>query len=118
DIMSRLIEGTRTTLLAIVQAIALAVLLGIPTGLLGGFVGRWVDGIFTWITDILLSLPPLILAIAIVGILGPGLTNAMIAVGITFSPRFYRVARAAAISVRTETYVEATRAMGLSTARI
>jgi peptide/nickel transport system permease protein len=66
----------------------------------------------------LLALPPLILAMAIVGILGPGLTNAMIAVGITLTPRFLRVARAAAISVREETYVEAARATGCSSTRI
>lgn len=118
DNLSRLIEGTRVTLVAIVQAVSLAVVLGIPTGLLAGFVGRFIDTAFTWVTDILLALPPLILALAILGILGPGLTNAMIAVGIVFSPRFYRIARAAAISVRNETYVEATRSMGCSTRRI
>lgn len=118
DNLSRLIEGTRVTLFAIIQAIGLAIVLGIPAGLLAGFVGRKVDTVFTWISDVLLALPPLILALAIVAILGPGLTNAMIAVGIVFSPRFYRVARAAAISVRNETYIEASRALGCSTARI
>src|SRR5918992_337201 len=62
--------------------------------------------------------PMAVLALAIVGILGPGLTNAMVAVGIAFSPRFFRVARAAAQSVRNETYVEATRSIGCSTPRI
>jgi peptide/nickel transport system permease protein len=118
DNFSRLIEGTRVTLWACFQAIALAVALGIPTGLLAGFVGKRVDGVLSWIAGILLSLPPLILALAIVGILGPGLTNAMVSVGIVFAPRFFRVARAAASSVRHETYVEATRAMGCSTSRI
>jgi peptide/nickel transport system permease protein len=118
DNFSRLIEGTRVTLLAAVQAIVLAVALGIPTGLLAGFIGRQVDAVLNWIADVLLSLPPLILALAIVGILGPGLTNAMVAVGITFAPRFFRVARAAANSVRHETYVEATVALGFSTPRI
>lgn len=118
DNMSRLIEGTRVTLVAVVQAMTLAVVLGIPAGLLAGFVGSIVDLVLTWITDLLLSLPPLILALAIVGILGPGLTNAMVAVGIAFSPRFFRVARAAAQSVRNETYVEATRSIGCSTPRI
>jgi peptide/nickel transport system permease protein len=118
DNLSRLIEGTRVTLWACVQALVLAIGAGIPTGLLAGFVGRRVDAALSWIADVLLSLPPLILALAIVGVLGPGLTNAMIAVGIVFSPRFFRVARAAAISVRSETYIEATRAMGCSTPRI
>jgi peptide/nickel transport system permease protein len=118
DNLSRLIEGTRVTLWACVQALTLAIGLGIPAGLLAGFVGRQVDAALNWVADILLSLPPLILALAIVGILGPGLTNAMIAVGITFAPRFFRVARAAAYSVRHETYVEAARALGCSTPRI
>jgi peptide/nickel transport system permease protein len=118
DNLSRLIEGTRVTLWACVQALALGIVCGIPTGLAAGFVGRRVDGILSWIAEVLLSLPPLILALAIVGVLGPGLTNAMIAVGVVFAPRFFRVARAAAISVRSETYVEATRALGCSTSRI
>jgi peptide/nickel transport system permease protein len=118
DNLSRLIEGTRVTLWAVLQAITLGVVLGIPTGLLAGFVGQWVDEALNWVTDVLLALPPLILALAIVGILGPGLTNAMIAIGIVLAPRFFRVARAAAFSVRNETYVEATRAMGCSPARI
>jgi peptide/nickel transport system permease protein len=118
DNLSRLIEGTRVTLWACVQALALAIVAGIPTGLLAGFVGRRVDGILSWVAEVLLALPPLILALAIVGVLGPGLTNAMIAVGIVFAPRFFRVARAAALSVRSETYVEATRALGCSTPRI
>lgn len=118
DNLSRLLEGTRVTLWAALQAIGLAVVVGIPTGLIAGFVGRRVDAGLSWLADILLSLPPLLLAMAIVGILGPGLTNAMVAIGIVFAPRFFRVARAAAQSVRHETYVEATRAMGCSTPRI
>jgi peptide/nickel transport system permease protein len=118
DNLSRLLEGTRVTLWAALQAIGLAVVVGIPAGLVAGFVGRRVDGVLSWVADILLSLPPLLLALAIVGILGPGLTNAMVAIGIVFAPRFFRVAPAAAQSVRHETYVEATRAMGCSTSRI
>jgi peptide/nickel transport system permease protein len=118
DNLSRLIQGTRLTLLACVQAVVLAIALGVPTGLAAGFIGRTLDTILSWIADTLLALPPLILALAITGILGPGLTNAMIAVGIVFSPRFYRVARAAALSVRNETYIEAARSLGMSTPRI
>jgi peptide/nickel transport system permease protein len=118
DNLSRLIQGTRVTLWAAFQAIGLAVVLGIPPGLLAGFVGGLLDSVLSRIADIFLALPPLILALAIVGILGPGLTHAMIAVGIVLAPRFFRVARAAAGSVRNETYVEATRATGCSTPRI
>jgi peptide/nickel transport system permease protein len=118
DNLSRLIEGTRVTLWAAVQAITLGVALGIPSGLIAGYTGRRVDAVLNRIADVLLALPPLILALAIVGILGPGLTNAMIAIGVIFAPRFFRLARAAAASVRSETYIEAMRAMGCTPSRI
>jgi peptide/nickel transport system permease protein len=118
DNLSRLIEGTRVTLWAALQAIVVAVVLGIPAGLLAGYVGRMVDAVLNRIADVLLALPPLILALSIVGILGPGLSNAMLAIGVVMAPRFFRVARAAAASVRNETYIEATRAMGCSSTRI
>jgi peptide/nickel transport system permease protein len=118
DNLSRLIQGTRVTLWAAFEAIGLAIALGIPVGLLAGYVGGALDSVLSRIADVFLALPPLILALAIVGISGPGLTNAMIAVGIVLAPRFFRVARAAAGSVRNETYIEATRATGCSTTRI
>jgi peptide/nickel transport system permease protein len=118
DNLSRLIEGTRVTLWAALQAITLAIVLGIPTGLVAGYTGRKIDAALNRVADVLLALPPLILALAIVGILGPGLTNAMIAIGVIMAPRFFRLARAAATSVRSETYIEATRAMGCSQSRI
>jgi peptide/nickel transport system permease protein len=118
DNLSRLIQGTRVTLWAAFEAIGLAIALGIPVGLLAGYVGGVLDSVLSRIADVFLALPPLILALAIVGISGPGLTNAMIAVGIVLAPRFFRVARAAAGSVRNETYIEATRATGCSTTRI
>jgi peptide/nickel transport system permease protein len=118
DNLSRLMEGTRVTLVAALQAISLAAVLGIPSGLLAGFLGKGVDAVLNRIADLLLSLPPVILALAIIGMLGPGLTNAMVAIGIVLAPGMFRVARAAGMSVRNELYVEATRAMGCSTSRI
>jgi peptide/nickel transport system permease protein len=118
DNFSRLIEGTRVTLWAAVQAIVLGVVLGTPAGLVAGYAGRRVDSILSRIADVLMAVPGLLLAMAIVGILGPGLRNAMIALGVVFAPRFFRVARAAASSVRHEIYIEAVRAMGCSPARI
>lgn len=118
DNYSRLVDGTRVTLVAVAEALALGLVLGIPTGLLAGLTGRRVDTALSWVSDVLLALPPLILPLAIVGILGPGLGNAMIAVGLAFAPRFFRVARAAAQSVRHETYIEAARALGCSTGRL
>lgn len=118
DVYTRLLFSARVTLIAILQALVLASLLGIPLGLLAGYVGGWADALLSRVSDALLSLPPLILAIAIVGILGPGLTNAMIAIGIVLAPPQFRLARGAAQSVSTETYIEAARAMGCSPWRI
>jgi peptide/nickel transport system permease protein len=118
DNLSRLLEGTRVTLWAALQAITLAIVLGIPAGLAAGYAGGRIDAGFNRVADVLMALPPLMLALAIIGILGPGLTNAMIALGVISAPRFFRVARAAAASVRNETYIEATRALGCSPARI
>lgn len=118
DVLSRLIFASRVTLLAVLQAVAMAAAIGIPLGLLAGYVGKAVDAILSRISDGLMSLPPLILAIAIVGILGPGLTTVMFALGIVLAPAMFRLARAAGQSVSTETYVEACRAVGLSPWRI
>lgn len=118
DTFSRLLVASRVTLLASVQGLGLAVVAGIPLGLLAGYVGSWLGAILSRIADGLLSLPPLILALAIIGILGPGLTNAMIAIGIVLAPRFFRVARGAAESVASEGYIEAAEADGCSPWRI
>ncbi|MFD9664058.1 ABC transporter permease [Rhodococcus sp. NPDC059968] len=118
DILSRLVAATRVTMLASLQGLTVAIVLGVPLGLLAGYLGRITDSVLSRIADGLLSLPPLILALAILGVAGPGLTNAMIAIGIVFAPRFYRVARSAAQTVASETYIEAVRADGCPTSRI
>lgn len=118
DILSRLIEGARVSLLACAQAVAIAVVLGVPTGLLAGYIGGTLDSVFSRITDGLISLPGMLVALAIIGTLGPGLTNAMFAIGLLMSPRFFRLARIQAASARQEGYVEALRALGVSNSRI
>lgn len=118
DLYTRLVFSARVTLVAIFQALVLASGLGIPLGLLAGYAGGIVDAMLSRISDALLSLPPLILALAIVAILGPGLTNAMIALGIVLAPPQFRLARGAAQSVSSELYVEACRAVGCSSWRI
>ncbi|MFT4288415.1 ABC transporter permease [Nocardioides sp.] len=118
DVFSRLVSATRVTLVAIVQALVLASALGIPMGLVAGYAGGVLDAVLSRISDAILALPPLILAIAIVGILGPGLTNAMLALGIVLAPPQFRLARGAAQSVASETYIEACRALGCSPWRI
>jgi peptide/nickel transport system permease protein len=105
-------------LLAVGQAIGVGMILGIPLGIFAGMVGGWVDSILSRIADALLTLPPLVLALATIGLLGPGLTNAMLAVGIVLAPSMFRLARASSQSVSEELYVEACRAAGCSRWRI
>lgn len=118
DVLSRLIFGARVSLLAAVQAVSIAIALGVVPGLIAGYFGRWIDVALMRITDAILTFPPLLLAMAIVGVLGPGLTNAMLAVGIVFAPRFARLVRGLVLAVREETYIEASRTIGTPTARV
>ncbi len=118
DMFSRLLASAHVTLLAVVQAVGVAAVIGIPTGLFAGLVGGWLGGVISRISDALQSLPPLILAVAIIGIFGPGLTNAMVAIGLVMAPSLYRLARGAAESVATETYIEAARALGCGKGRL
>lgn len=113
DQLSRLILATRVSLVAAAQALAVAAV-GIPVGLAAGQIGGLVDGLLSRITDGFLAIPPLILALAIIGILGRGLTNAMIALGIVLAPRFFRIARAETRVIVREVYIEAARADGAS----
>lgn len=118
DVLSRLLFGARASLLAGVVSVGIAVLLGVPLGLLAGYFGKLVDGVISRIADALLSIPFLILAIALSAFLGPSLVNAMAAIGISAMPRFIRLTRGQAISVKAEEYVEGARAIGLDHARI
>ena len=118
DVFSRLIAGTQVTLLAGFQGCGVAALIGIPAGLLAGYVGKSLGFFLNWSSETLMSMPPLVLALAIIGIRGPGISNAMLAIGVILSPRMFRVARAAAITIRNETYFEAARSSGCTTARI
>lgn len=113
DILSRMIWGARASLLAGVVSVAIAVLIGVPFGLIAGYFGGWTDSIIARITDALLAMPFLILAIALAAFLGPSLTNAMIAIGLSAVPVFIRLTRGQVLSVKTEDYVEGARAIGL-----
>lgn len=114
DILSRLIFGARLSLGAAAIAVAVATLLGVLPGLVAGYVGGWADAVVMRITDALMSFPPLILALAITGVLGPGLGNAMVAVGVVFAPRFVRLARSSVIDIREADFVQAARSIGVS----
>ncbi|MEM5438680.1 ABC transporter permease [Paraburkholderia diazotrophica] len=118
DVLSRLLYGARASLLAGVVSVGIAVVLGVPLGLLAGYFGKLVDGVISRVADALLSIPFLILAIALSAFLGPSLTNAMAAIGISAMPRFIRLTRGQAISVKAEEYVEGARAIGLDHPRI
>jgi len=112
DVLSRIIWGARASLLAGVVSVSISLALGVPIGMAAGYLGRWVDALISRITDAMLACPFLILAIALAAFLGPSLTNAMIAIGISATPIFIRLTRAQVISAKAEDYVEAARALG------
>ena len=112
DVLSRVVYGARASLLAGVVSVLIAAGIGVPVGLLAGFLGGTVDMVVGRLVDAMLACPFLILAIALAAFLGPALTNAMIAIGVTAAPVFVRVARGATIDAATNEYVEAARALG------
>jgi peptide/nickel transport system permease protein len=114
DVLSRLIFGVRVTLSVSLLAVVITVVIGTFIGLVCAYVSGWVDNILMRIMDILLALPSIILALAIVAILGPSLTNAMIAVGIASIPGFARLIRGAALTIKSSGFVEASRSIGSS----
>lgn len=118
DVLARVIWGTRASLLAGVVSVSISLVLGVSIGLTAGFLGGFVDGLISRITDAFLACPFLILAIALAAFLGPSLTNAMIAIGVSATPVFVRLTRAQVLNVKVEDYVEAARAIGNSPLRI
>jgi peptide/nickel transport system permease protein len=118
DLLSRVIWGSRASLAAGVISVSIALGLGLPLGMIAGYAGGWVDAVVSRLTDAMLAIPFLILAIALAAFLGPSLGNAMIAIGITATPIFVRLARGQVMNVRAEDYVEAARALGNPPARI
>ena len=118
DILSRVIYGTRASLMAGAISVGIAFGVGVPVGLLSGYRGGFVDALISRITDAMLACPFLILAIALAAFLGPSLSNAMIAIGITTTPIFVRLTRGQTLNVKVEDYVEAARAVGTPPWRI
>jgi peptide/nickel transport system permease protein len=113
DVLARMIWGAQASLLAGVVSVLIAVVIGVPFGLISGYFGGWTDSIISRVTDALLAMPFLILAIALAAFLGPSLTNAMIAIGLSAVPIFIRLTRGQVLAVKTEDYVEGARAIGL-----
>ncbi|HLL50221.1 MAG TPA: ABC transporter permease, partial [Thermomicrobiales bacterium] len=112
DILTRILYGARASLSAGVISVAIAIAIGVPVGLVAGYAGGLIDGLISRFTDAMLACPFLILAIALAAFLGPSLTNAMIAIGVTATPLFVRLTRGQVLSVKAEDYVEAARAIG------
>jgi peptide/nickel transport system permease protein len=118
DEFSRLLYGTRLSLMIGFSTVSFAILIGTILGALAGYFGGWTDNIIMRVMDVLLAFPSLLLAIAIVTMLGPGLINALLAIGIVSIPSYARVVRASVLSVREMDYVSATRALGGNTFEI
>lgn len=118
DVLSRIILGTRVSILAGAVSVGVALSLGVLIGLVAGYNGGWVDDLLMRIIDAVYSFPALLLALAITAILGPGLTNVMLAIGIVFTPAFARLVRGQALSVRERDFVLAARVMGAGPWRI
>ncbi|ULR44277.1 ABC transporter permease [Rhizobium sp. K102] len=118
DIFSRLIYGSRLTLLVVALVAVISAPIGLIVGTVSGYAGGWVDATLMRITDIFLAFPKLVLALAFVAALGPGIQNAIIAIAITSWPPYARIARAETLTVRRSDYISAVRLMGASPLRI
>ncbi|WP_458093665.1 ABC transporter permease [Roseomonas sp. WA12] len=112
DVFSRVLWGARASLMAGALSVTAALLLGVPFGLLAGLAGGWVDTVISRVTDAMLSVPFLILAIALAAFLGPALENAMLAIAISASPIFVRLSRGMAMEAKSTEWVEAARSLG------
>jgi ABC-type dipeptide/oligopeptide/nickel transport system permease subunit len=118
DEFSRLLYGARLSLMVGLSTVSFAIAIGTVLGALSGYFGGWIDNVIMRTMDVLLAFPSLLLAIAIVTVLGPGLINALLAIGIVSIPSYARVVRASVLSVREMDYVSATRALGGSNLEI
>ena len=118
DILSRIIHGARITLYIIALVAVTAPVLGLLVGTVAGYFGGWIDAILMRLTDIFLAFPRLILALALVAVLGPGIENAVLAIALTAWPPYARVARAETLTVRNSDYIAAIRLQGASAPRI
>jgi peptide/nickel transport system permease protein len=118
DVLSRLIWGARASLLAGAVPVTIALLVSLPLGLLSGCAGGWLDGLIMRVTDAMLAIPFLIVAIALAAFLGPSLINAMLAIGIAALPTFLRLARGTALALTTEEFVVSAQALGCSRLRV
>ena len=118
DIFSRVLYGTRISLNTAILAVGLALLIGIPLGAIAGTLGGWVDEVIMRVTDVFLSFPPLLLAIAVVAVLGPSLQNATLAIALSWWPWYTRLVRGQAISLKERKFIHAAEAIGTSKTKV
>lgn len=118
DVFARVIAGAEVSLRVGLVAVGISLVAGVLVGLVAGYFGRWIDDTLMRVMDVLFAFPALLMAIAVLAILGSGSTNAMIAIGIVYTPIFARVTRASVLSVREEVYVRAARSAGAGHVRI
>jgi ABC-type dipeptide/oligopeptide/nickel transport system permease subunit len=114
DLLSRIIYGARLSLEIGIATVSFAIIIGAALGALGGFAGGWTDNIIMRLMDVLLAFPSLLLSIAIVAVLGPGLINALIAIAFVSIPVYARIVRASVLQVKEQEFVSASRALGAS----
>jgi peptide/nickel transport system permease protein len=112
DVFSRVLVATQASMRVAVVSVAFAVVVGVTVGIVAGYRGGWVDTVVMRVVDVMFAFPVLLLALAVVAILGPGTTTTILAIGIVYTPIFARVARASTLGVRVEPYVQLSRAMG------
>jgi len=112
DVLSRVLMGVQASMKVAVVSVAFAAVVGVTLGVLAGYRGGWLDTVVMRIVDVMFAFPVLLLALAIVAVLGPGLTTTILAIGVVYVPIFARVARASTLSVRLEPYVAMSRTMG------
>jgi peptide/nickel transport system permease protein len=118
DILSRVIHGSRWTLFVVVLVAIIAAPIGLLVGTVAGYAGGWIDAVLMRVTDIFLAFPKLVLALAFVAALGPGIENAVLAIAVTSWPPYARIARAETLTVRNSDYIKAVQLMGASPMRI
>jgi peptide/nickel transport system permease protein len=118
DILSRVIHGSRWTLFVVVLVAVIAAPIGLLVGTVAGYAGGWIDAVLMRVTDIFLAFPKLVLALAFVAALGPGIENAVLAIAVTSWPPYARIARAETLTVRNSDYIKAVQLMGASPMRI
>ncbi len=118
DVLSRLMYGARSTLAVAAGAVLLALGVGAPVGTVSGYFGHHVDSLLMRIMDVLLAFPALLLALAVIAILGQATANVVVAIGLVYIPQFARIARASVLSLKELEFIEAGRALGLSSWRL